>query len=113
MDEPTIPHRRAADRGLVARSVIFGSSVWDFIDNRDIDKHLVAVSIIVFFLWAAVDITRWGYGFAESWLEAVKAGKAISGTEVAAVIAAIGGPWGLVTAAVLATVVNFYFKVRQ
>lgn len=109
--EPT-PHRRATDAGLVARTVFVGSKFWDFVDERDIDKHLTAIIICVFFLWAAVDITRWGYAFATNWLEAAKAGKAISGMEVAAVIAAILGPWGIIASAVIPTTINFYFKAR-
>ncbi len=89
------------------------SEFWDFVDKRDIDKHVTAQVIIWAFLIGTYDMTRWGYTFANNWLQAVKDGKVISGTEVAAVLAAIGGPWSLLVGAVLSIVVNFYFKARR
>lgn len=111
------PHRREEDKGVVAR-VNMGLTTtitrfWDWIDDRDIDKHATALGLIVFFCWMTVDMVLWGYRFAQDWLKLANEGKNISGTEVAAVLAAIGGPWGILTGAVLSAVVAFYFKARH
>ena len=116
MNEPIIapePARRVTDQGFWCRLARRGSEFWDWVDKRDIDKHLTAQAIIWAFLIGSYRMVLWGWDFARSWLDAAKAGKVISGTEVAAVVAAIGGPWSLLVGAVLATVVNFYFKARQ
>jgi hypothetical protein len=88
------------------------SEFWDFVDRRDIDKHVTAQVILWAFLLGTYQMTRWGFEFANDWLEASKSGQAISGTEVAAVLAAIGGPWSLLVGAALSIVVKFYFKLR-
>ncbi len=89
------------------------SEFWDFVDNRDIDKHVVAIGITVFMLDRSIRKTVWGWQFADRWLELAKEGKAISGTEIAAVIAAVLGPWSVAVSIVLAAVTAFYFKARQ
>lgn len=69
---------------------------WDWVDNRDIDKHAVSVAI----MYGTVKITEWSMKFAAS------SGR--PGMEVAAIIAAVGGPYSLLQAAAIA----FYFKSR-
>jgi hypothetical protein len=108
------PHvDRAGDKGfwcVVARRF---SDLWDFIDDRDIDKHATAAVVIAFFLWGTARITEWGLRFADAWMDAAKAGHAIAGAEVGIVCAAVLGPWSLLTGAVLSLVISFYFKARR
>lgn len=82
--------RRSEDDGWITRC-------WDWIDQRQIDKHVVTLAI----LYGTVDITRWAMRYAE-----VHADKA--GLEVAAVMAAIGAPY----MALQAAAISFYFRAR-
>jgi hypothetical protein len=70
---------------------------WNFIDDRDIDKHFVALVIIL----GAFKVMQWSFAFAEKVDHQ-------PGFEVAAVIASITAP----LAVILPIVVNFYFKAR-
>lgn len=93
-----VPERRATDPGNKWLMIVrFFVGVWDFIDNRDIDKHTVSVAIML----GTWDLTRWAMNYAE--LQHVK-----SGVEVAAIIAAVTGPYMALQAAAIA----FYFKAR-
>lgn len=102
---------RPGDKGFWCAVARRFSDVWDFIDDRDIDKHATALSIITFFLWGTVKLTQWGMHYADAWMEAAKV-HAIPGTEVALVLGAVLGPWSLLVGAVLSFVVSFYFKAR-
>jgi hypothetical protein len=82
------------------------SEAWDFIDKRDIDKHAVAAIIIIY---GTLKLTSWGIAFAERWMDAVKAGHAIPGSEVALVVGAVLAPYMMVAG----VVVGFYFKRQQ
>ena len=74
------------------------ASLWDWFDNRQIDRHLA--SLAIFFLsWK---ITSWAMGYAD--LHPDK-----SGVEVGAVIAALMLPWSAAQAAAL----KFYFDSRD
>lgn len=69
---------------------------WDWVDERDIDKHTVC--IVVFY--GTIRITEWAMWFAHN--------STRPGLEVAAIIAAVTTPYmGLQTAAIA-----FYFKAR-
>lgn len=103
---------RASDKGFWCAVARRFSDVWDFIDDRDIDKHATALSVITFFLWGTVKLTQWGMGYADTWMETAKGGHTIAGSEVALVLGAVLGPWSLLVGAVLSLVVNFYFKAR-
>jgi hypothetical protein len=98
------PRRRELDRSLLCRIAFRAGQAWDFIDKRDIDKHLVSIVI----LYGTVQVTRWAFGFATQWLDIVIAGKALPGLEVAAVIAAVTAPYITLQGAAIA----FYFKAR-
>lgn len=69
---------------------------YDWIDQRQVDKH--AVSLVI--LFGTVLVTRWAMHFAENGDR--------PGLEVAAIIAAVNGPYSLLQAAAIA----FYFKAR-
>lgn len=84
------PRRRSEDTGWITR-------LWDWIDERDIDKH--ALSLGIFF--GTIRITQWAMGYASAVTDK-------SGIEVAAVIAAVSAPYMALQAAALA----FYFKAR-
>jgi hypothetical protein len=87
MDEPRC---RSEDTGMITR-------LWDWIDERDIDKHIVSICI----LYGTVIVTKWGMRYAE--MHADK-----SGLEVAAVMAAILAPY----MALQAAAINYYFRAR-
>ena len=91
------PARRYTDSGIgiIAASL---KRLWDFIDERDIDKHIVSL----FILWGTWKITDWSMGFAAAL-------GAKPGIEVAAVIAAVTAPYMALQAAAIA----FYFRSRS
>lgn len=70
---------------------------WDFIDKRDIDKHILSMGIF----YGTVKLTEWAMLFA-----ATHAAK--PGIEVAAIIAAVTGPY----MALQAAAIKFYFDSR-
>ena len=69
---------------------------WDFVDRRDIDKHLVCWCV----LYGTVILTRWAMAFA--WQSERQ------GLEIAAIIAAVTAPYMVLQGSVVA----FYFKSR-
>jgi len=71
--------------------------VWDFIDKRDIDKHLLSMGVF----WGTMKITGWAMQYA-----AAHADK--PGMEIAAIIAAVGAPYMALQAAAL----KYYFEAR-
>ena len=70
---------------------------WDWIDKRDIDKHMLTFGIF----WGTVKLTEWAMVFAN-------ANPTRSGVEVAAVIAAVTAPY----MALQAAAIKFYFESR-
>jgi hypothetical protein len=72
--------------------------LWDWIDSRDVDKHIVSLCI----LYGTVKVTEWAMAFA-----ALHADKA--GIEIAAIIAAVTGPY----MALQAAAIKFYFDSRS
>lgn len=87
MDE----ERRSTDKWAGRFSAFF-----DWIDERDVDKH--AVSLII--LAGTIQLTLWAEHFAQNGDR--------PGLEVAAIIAAVFAPYSLLQTAAL----SFYFKAR-
>ena len=88
--------RRAQDQGWRGYIAGFLSAAWDWIDDRDIDKHTVSLLI----LWGTIDLTRWAKHYAD-----VHVG---SGSDIALTIAAVLAPY----MALQAAAIGFYFKAR-
>ena len=91
------PRRRIQDEGFWCRFAVRCSEGWDWIDKRAIDKHFVSLSI----LSGTIILTHWAMEFAY-WSSS-------PGLEVAAIIAAVVGPYSALQAAAIA----FYFRARQ
>lgn len=87
-------HRRRTDGwfGWLTR-------LWDWVDRREVDKHTVSICV----LYGTVVVTRWAMNFAE-----VQSSLGRGGTEIAAIIAAVLGPYSLLQAAAI----KFYFDNR-
>lgn len=87
-------HRRRTDGwfGWLTR-------LWDWVDARQIDKHVVSVAV----MYGTVNVTAWAMQFAEA-----QSLLGRSGTEIAATIAAVLGPYSLLQAASI----KFYFENR-
>lgn len=98
------PHRRQTDRliGAFHAADTAASSVmarfWKWIDERDIDKHIVSIAILL----GTIKITAWAMSFAETHTEK-------TGLEAAAIIAAVLAPYMALQSAAVA----FYFRARQ
>ena len=71
---------------------------WDWVDQRDIDKHLVCWAV----LYGTVIETQWAMGFAIQHADK-------PGIEIAAIIAAVTTPY----MALQAAVIKFYFEARS
>jgi hypothetical protein len=71
--------------------------IWDWIDKRDIDKHVVSI----FVLLKTYDVTHWAMTFANEHHDK-------SGVEIGATIVAVLGPYSLLQAAVI----KWYFEAR-
>ena len=71
--------------------------VWDFIDKRDIDKHLLSMGVF----WGTMKITDWAMHYAASHADK-------PGIEIAAIIAAVSTPYMALQAAAL----KYYFEAR-
>lgn len=96
-----IESRRATDqrgwRAVTCWLAMRASDAWEWIDKRDIDKHLVSLAV----LYGTVKITGWAMHFAEHGDR--------PGLEVAAIIGAVSAPYMALQAAAIA----FYFRARQ
>ena len=97
-DEPHAFTKRATDGGFLCQVALRAGQFWDFIDKRQIDKHIVSLAI----LYGTVLVTKWATGYADT-----HEGK--TGIELAAVIAAIMGPY----MALQAAAISFYFRARS
>lgn len=89
--------RRATDKGWLCWLALRSSQLWDFIDERDIDKHAMAWAVF----WMTCYVTKWALDFV--WIYPDK-----SGIEVSAQIAAVMVPWS----GVQAIVIKWYFESR-
>lgn len=92
-----IEQRRDDDTGPLCWIAMRCSQAWDWIDKRDIDKHLVSLAI----LYGTVDVMKWATDFAESHAER-------PGLEIAAILAAVLAPY----MALQAAAIGFYFRAR-
>jgi len=81
----------------VSKVLRIAGMFWDWFDQRDVEKHLVAL----FTLFMTFMELRWGMHFAE-------VNEARPGTDIALVLAAIGVP----LTALQAAVINWYFTAR-
>lgn len=90
MSDPAQQRRRSEDNGWITRA-------WDWIDARDIDKHVVSLAI----LYGTVRVTAWSMVFAEHGNR--------PGLEVAAIIGAVAAPY----MALQAAAIKWYFDARQ
>lgn len=86
-----LPERRSTDKWAGRMSAFF-----DWVDNRDVDKHLVSLIILI----GTIDLTRWAQHFAENGNR--------PGLEVAAIIAAVFAPYMALQTAAIA----WYFRAR-
>lgn len=94
LEEP--PHRRTDD-GWLCWTAARASEGWEWIDKRQIDRHVVAGVT----LWGTVRITEWAMAFTSAHPEK-------PGLEVAAIIAALLVPWSALQTAAI----KFYFDAR-
>jgi hypothetical protein len=94
---PIVGNRRETDGGFLCIVALRARQFWDFIDRRDIDKHLLSIGIF----YGTVKVTMWAMAFADS-----MDGK--PGLEVAAIIGAVCAPY----MALQAAAISFYFKAR-
>lgn len=83
--------RRSTDRWAGRFSAFF-----DWVDERDVDKHVVSVIILA----GTIQLTLWAEHFAETGNR--------PGLEVAAILAAVFAPYMMLQAAAL----SWYFKAR-
>lgn len=72
--------------------------IWDWIDQRDIDKHAVSMGVF----YGTIKLTEWSMVFAA-------ANAARPGGEVAMIIAAVTAPY----MALQAAAIKFYFDARS
>lgn len=99
----TVQRRRLEDQNLTGWRAATcwiaqrASEFWEWVDKRDLDKHLVSL----FILAGTVKITSWAMDFAENGDR--------PGLEVAAIIGAVVAPYMALQAAAVA----FYFRARQ
>lgn len=73
--------------------------IWNWVDERDIDKHVVSIMI----MWGTVKITSWAMAYADSHSDVG------NGMGIAAIIAAVSGPY----MALQAAAIKFYFDARK
>ena len=83
--------------GVLCWVMLRSGQFWTWIDERDIDKHLLSIVILL----GTFKVTSWAMGFAEMV-------KSQSGIEVAAIIAAVTAPY----MALQAAAIHYYFKAR-
>lgn len=74
------------------------NDLWDWLDRRDVDKHLVSI----FIMYGTWRITEWAMDFAYS-------ANDLSSVGMAAIIAAVTAPY----MALQAAAIGFYFKSRR
>ena len=86
----------STDTTLLCQIALRAQQFWDWIDKRDIDKHVASVAILI----GTGLVTTWAMGYAET--------AERPGLEVAAIIAAVLAPYMALQAGALA----WYFKAR-
>ena len=107
MWEPTEPlpgettgkwRRRKVDQGPLCWIALRAAELWDWIDKRDIDKHMVAMVI----LFGTTKVLSWAMHFAETH-------ERLSGLEMAAILGAVLAPY----MALQGAAIKFYFDSRD
>jgi hypothetical protein len=88
---PRPPQRRCTDSWLGKLG-----QVWDFVDARDIDKHVVSLAVF----YGTVKITNWAMAYASTYA---------GSSDVALTIAAVMAPY----MALQAAAIHFYFQARK
>lgn len=88
-----VEHRRSSD-GVFGQLQRF----WTWVDARDIDKHVVSLLVLI----GTYRLTEWAMAF-------VAVCKDKTGVEIAAIIAAVTGPY----MALQAAAIKFYFDARS
>lgn len=96
MIERAEQRNRATDGGWLCVVALRAAQFWDFVDRRQMDVYVIAVAILV----GTIQITSWAMSFASH--------ADRPGLEVAAIIAAIMGPW----AALQGAAIKFIFDAR-
>jgi hypothetical protein len=81
---------------LARRPLPILAQIWDFIDARDIDKHIVAIAT----LYISIEIVRWSTGFAQN--------SPRPGLDIAAILGAINAP----LMAMQSVTIKWYFDSR-
>ena len=106
--------RRTSDRGLLARTedVVKRSSFsfWHWVERHHIDS----LSVLLLALYLSFHVVHWAISFpydvaAYRSADIELAEQQFSGTDVAAIIAAVLTPWGLAQAALF----KFYMDLRR
>ena len=92
------PLRRADDRGWLCLIAHRASQGWNWFDRRQIDSQMVALAV----LYLTFDLAGWAMAFADHHPD-------MDGLKMAAIIAAVLGPWTVLQGAV----VKFYFDARK
>ena len=95
--KPKVQQLRRASDSTWGLWLIGARKFWDWIDNRQIDKHVVSLAV----LWGTWKITEWCMVYAE-----------ISdkpGIEIAAILGAVGAPY----LALQAVAIKWYFEKRS
>lgn len=92
--------KRAADKGWTCVLAERASQLWEWVDKRQIDRHLVSLAI----LYGTIKVLEWAMGFA-----AENDGGKMSGIEMAAVIGSVTAPY----MALQAAAIKFYFDARK
>ncbi len=87
--------RRRTDGGLLCWLALRLSELWDFIDNRDIDKHFISIAV----MYGTVKITTWAMMYAEKF----------QGPNTPLIIAAVCAPY----MAMQAWALKSYFDSRK
>ena len=100
------PNRRAVERGVIGVAAttirVTSRTFWHWFNTNHIDS----ISVLVITLIMSYQVLRWAFNFPYDVM--VHEGAKYSGTDVAAILAAILGPWGLMQAGL----VKWYMEMR-
>lgn len=94
--------QRASERGIAGAAItaarVTSKSFWEWFE----DHHIDSLCVLVVTLWLTVRVVEWAFEFAYA-LDTT-----LSGTDKAAIIAALMTPWGLMQAAL----VKWYMELK-
>lgn len=96
--EDTGQRLRASDGGFWCRLALRATDLWDWVDARQVDKHIASAIILL----GTIQVTQWAMTYATAHTDK-------SGIEIAAIIAAVLVPYNALQAAAL----SFYFSARR